>query len=109
MDALALKEQLTLEVARMIREDFLFQNGFDPIDARSSLRKQYLLLKCILLFLDTALPLMEQEEFDFSKLQKLPVKEDIAKASFIPEEEIDDAFSALEKTIISQITALKTS
>ena len=109
MDALSLKEQLTLEVARMIREDFLFQNGFDPIDARSSLRKQYLLLKCILLFLDTALPLMEQEEFDFSKLQKLPVKEDIAKASFIPEEEIDDAFSALEKTIISQITALKTS
>jgi len=109
MDALSPKEQLTLEVARMIREDFLFQNGFDPIDARSSLRKQYLILRCILAFMDSAFPLVEKEEFDFSALQQLSCKGEIAQSSFIPEEEIEEAFSALEKTIVSQVTSLKIS
>ncbi len=108
-DALSLKEQLTLETARMIREDFLFQNAFDPIDAYSSLRKQYRLLRAILSFQDAALPVIEQEDFEFKKLQELTVKEQIAQASFIPEEEVEDKFDALEEEIKKQISSLKIS
>lgn len=107
MDALSPKEQLTLETARMIREDFLFQNAYDSLDANTSLGKQYRLLKCILLFQDTAFKLLEQEDFDFRNIQNLKVKEDIARASFIPEEEVDARFSALETDIQNQISSLK--
>ncbi|MFQ6089153.1 MAG: V-type ATP synthase subunit A [Candidatus Methanofastidiosia archaeon] len=47
-DALPEEEQLTLEVARMIREFFLQQNAFHPVDTYCSLERQYLLLKAIL-------------------------------------------------------------
>lgn len=107
MDALSPKEQLTLETARMIREDFLFQNAYDSLDANTSLVKQYRLLKCILLFQDSALKLLEQEDFDFRKIQNLKVKEDIARASTIPEEEVRNAFDALEQKIQEQISSLK--
>ena len=106
MDALSPREQLTMETARMIREDFLFQNGFDPIDAYSSLQKQYRLLKSILIFADAAEPVIIQEDFDFKKLQELPVKEEISQASFFPEEEVEEKFNKLDETIRSQISSL---
>jgi V/A-type H+-transporting ATPase subunit A len=40
-DALPVDQQLTLEVARMIREFFLQQNGFDPVDAYCDIKLQY--------------------------------------------------------------------
>ena len=107
MDALSPREQLTMEIARMIREDFLFQNGFDPVDAYSSLNKQYRILKSILGFMESAGPVIDQEDFDFKKLQALPVKEEIAQCSFTPEEDVDAVFDKLDDTIQSQISALK--
>ena len=107
MDALSPREQLTMEIARMIREDFLFQNAFDPIDAYTSLKKQYRILKSILTFMDAAGPIIDQEDFDFKKLQELPVKEEIAQCSFTPEEEVDAVFDKLDETIQSQISTLK--
>jgi V/A-type H+-transporting ATPase subunit A len=106
MDALSPKEQLTMETARMIREDFLFQNGFDPVDAYSSLNKQYRLLKSILTFMDVAEPKVAEEDFDFKKLQSLPVKEDIAQSSFCAEEDVDATFDKIDEAIRSQISAL---
>ena len=49
-DALPIDQQLTLEVARMIREYFLQQNGFDPIDAYSGVAQQYAMARAILTF-----------------------------------------------------------
>jgi len=106
MDALSPKEQLTMETARMIREDFLFQNGFDPVDAYSSLNKQYRLLKSILTFMDVAESKVVEEDFDFKKLQSLPVKEDIAQSSFCAEEDVDATFDKIDEAIRSQISAL---
>mgnify|MGYP006448675209 FL=1 len=106
MDARSPKEQLTMETARMIREDFLFQNGFDPVDAYSSLNKQYRLLKSILTFMDVAESKVVEEDFDFKKLQSLPVKEDIAQSSFCAEEDVDATFDKIDEAIRSQISAL---
>ena len=107
MDALSPKEQLTMEIARMLREDFLFQNGFDPVDAYSSLNKQYRLMKSILVFMDAAEPVIMQEDFDFRKLQELDVKSEISKASFYPEDELEEKFNTLDETIRSQISSLQ--
>ncbi|MDR0767303.1 MAG: ATP synthase subunit A [Methanosarcinales archaeon] len=46
-DALPEFQQITLETARMIREIFLQQNSFHPVDTYCSFDKQYKLLKSI--------------------------------------------------------------
>jgi V/A-type H+-transporting ATPase subunit A len=53
-DALPVDQQLTLEVARMIREFFLQQNGFHEVDAYTGLDQQYKMAKAILTFQDSA-------------------------------------------------------
>lgn len=49
-DALPEDEQLTLEMARMIREFFLQQNAYHEVDTYCSMDKQYKLLKAIRTF-----------------------------------------------------------
>jgi len=53
-DALPVDQQLTLEVARMIREYFLQQNAFHEVDAYSGVEQQYKMAKAILTFQDSA-------------------------------------------------------
>ncbi len=49
-DALPERQQLTLEVARMIREFLLQQNAFHEVDTYSELKKTYLVMKSLLHF-----------------------------------------------------------
>ena len=49
-DALPIDQQLTLEVARMIREYFLQQNAFHDLDTFSALEQQYKMALAILTF-----------------------------------------------------------
>ncbi|WNY27623.1 ATP synthase subunit A [Methanolapillus ohkumae] len=53
-DALPESQQVTLETARMIREIFLQQNSFHPVDTYCSFDHQYKLLKSIMYYGDTA-------------------------------------------------------
>jgi len=53
-DALPVDQQLTLEVARMIREFFLQQNAFHEVDAYSGLDQQFKMAKAILTFQESA-------------------------------------------------------
>ena len=53
-DALPIDQQLTLEVARMIREFFLQQNAFHDVDTFSDLDLQYHMAKAILTFQEEA-------------------------------------------------------
>jgi V/A-type H+/Na+-transporting ATPase subunit A len=106
MESLSPREQLTLEVAKMIREDFLFQNAFDPKDAYTSPMKQFRILKAILHFQDKALELVDMEDFPMNKLRSLPVKDGIAKAHFIEESNLTE-FDTLEKHIDEQISSLR--
>lgn len=104
-DALSPKEQLTLETARMIREDFLFQNAFDPNDAYTSIKKQYRILRAILGFMDEALPVVEQEDFEFSKLRTVAVRDEMAKAHLYAETELEK-FDALETAIQTELRSM---
>jgi len=51
-DALPETEQITIEVARMIREIFLQQNAYDAVDTFCDMKKQYDIMKSIKLFAD---------------------------------------------------------
>lgn len=51
-DALPEAEQITIEVARMIREIFLQQNAYDPVDTFCEMSKQYDMMKAIRAYSD---------------------------------------------------------
>ncbi len=53
-DALPEKEQLTLEIARLIREFFLQQSAFHEVDSYSDLKKTARILRAVLYFAEKA-------------------------------------------------------
>jgi len=70
-EALSPKEQLILYSAKMIREDFLYQNAFDPVDQFTPLKKQYEMLKKIIDFYLKAEKALD-EGADLEEIKKWP-------------------------------------
>lgn len=105
VEALSLKEQLILDTAKSIREDFLMQNAFDEIDTYTSLKKQYWMLKVILTFHQKGLEALDKGA-DLEKILTLPIKEKIARAKFIPEKEMDK-LEKLTNEITKEIEEIK--
>jgi V/A-type H+-transporting ATPase subunit A len=101
IDALSTYERLILETARSIREDFLQQDAFDDVDSYTSIKKQFLILKLIILFHENAEKVITKG-VTIDKLNTLPVKAKIIKAKFIEEKNIEK-FYEIEKEIIVQI------
>jgi V/A-type H+-transporting ATPase subunit A len=100
---LSTHEKLVLETARSIREDFLLQDAFDSTDSYSSTKKQFLILKMIILFHKNAEKVIENG-VTIEKLNALPIRAKIIRAKYIEEKNLK-AFSEIEKEIISQISS----
>lgn len=105
IDALSAKEQLVLNTTKSIREDFLHQNAFDDVDTYTSLKKQYWMLKAILVFHDQALTVLEKN-IELDKIINLPIKDKISKASRTPENKLNELEKLVEEinTVLSQLT-----
>jgi len=106
-EALSPKDRLALQTARSIREDFLHQNAFHKVDTYASMTKQYEMLKTILHFHKEAIAAIEAG-IDTSQVFKLAVREEIARAKYVPENEIDK-IRKIRNTISEQIRQLQTS
>ena len=104
IDALSWKDRLKLEVARMIREDYLHQNAFDEIDTYTSLEKQYRMLRLILQYLERGSAALDAGA-ELSKVTGLKVRERIGRAKYIPEEDLKD-FDKIESELGDQMSAL---
>ncbi len=89
LDALSSRDQLTMEIARSIREDYLHQNAFHEVDTYTSLDKQLALLRVVLTFEDVAVKLLEKG-FTMKEILNLPVREQIAKGKNIPEDQEEE-------------------
>ena len=103
LDALSSKEQLVLDTTKSIREDFLHQNAFDEIDTYTSMKKQYLMLKSIILFHKKAMVAVEKG-VELNKITSLPVKEKIGRSKMIIEKELskfDDILKEVEDSLTS--------
>lgn len=87
VDALSFKDQLTMETARSIREDYLHQNAFHEIDTYASLKKQYLMLKAIILF-DKAARVQMEQGVSLKKILADQIREQLSRAKYIKEDEI---------------------
>ncbi|MGY2892601.1 V-type ATP synthase subunit A [Deinococcus sp. UYEF24] len=83
-DALQDNERLTIEAGRMLRQDFLQQNGFDAVDASASMPKNYGLMKSMLKFYDVAgVALREGSTID--DIIQSPVIEKLSRARYVSE------------------------
>lgn len=104
VEAMSDGDRLILETSRSIREDFLHQDAFMEIDTYTSLIKQYRMLKLIMELHRLSQTALEKG-VSIDQLASLPVKEEIARAKLIPEDQLD-RFDQLEKEIQSQVEAL---
>ena len=103
-ESISANDRLALETAKTIREDFLHQNAFHKVDTFTSIEKQFEILKAILHFHAQALAAVESG-VETSEIFALPVREEIARSSFLTEDEIDKVV-AIRDTIENQIKAL---
>ena len=103
MDALSDKDRLVMEVAKIIREDYLHQNAFHEIDTYASLNKQYKMLKLIKAFYDEALTAV-QNYADLDDILSLDCKERIGRAKYIEESNLAQ-FDEILRQISTEIRA----
>ena len=92
-DSLSAGDQLTLEVARMLREDFLQQNAFMDVDSYSSFDRQKKLLGMVLRYESLARHALD-EGVEAQKVFDLPAREEIGRAKY---EEADSYAAAYDK------------
>ncbi len=104
IDSLSPKDRLLMEVARMIREDFLYQNAYDLSDTYTSLKKQFLMLVMIIRFYDKANELL-QSNVELSVILSISSLSDIAQMRFIPEDSLGD-FDKLEAKMMDELERL---
>lgn len=105
MEALSNREKLVLLSARSIREDFLFQNAFDPEDAYTTPKKQYGILKAVVTIYTAGLKAIENPEFEFKNLAELEILQEVSKAKDIPNGE-DEKFADLAVRVAEEIEKL---
>lgn len=102
-DALPEDQQLTLEIARMIREYFLQQNAYHEVDTFCPMDKQYKLLKAITAWGDKAQTALEGGA-SVEDIMKSKTKDELAKVKF--EKDFDAALGVITKTMEDEFAKL---
>ena len=101
MDTLSYKDRMTLEKAKMIREDYLHQNAFHETDTYTSLDKQYRMLKLIKKFYDLGNEAVANYA-DIDEVTACEAKEKIGRAKYIEESSVasfDEIDAGLEREL----------
>jgi V/A-type H+-transporting ATPase subunit A len=99
-------QQLMLFVAQIIKNGFLIQNAFDPIDNYTNVSKLMGMTKLILMFYSESLDLLKYGA-DIDDIKELGVVDDILRVrNTIKNDEID-ALSDLKEKLLNKIGSLK--
>ena len=105
VDALSPRDRLTMEVARMLREDFLQQNAFVDTDAYSSLEKQMSLLALILHYNEVAAKAIDAG-VEMTAVFGIAARDGIGRAKDADQAEYAAVYARLREDIDAQIAAL---
>ncbi len=104
-DSLSAKDQITLEVAKMIREDFLQQNSFVDIDSYSEYDRQARMLAMIRDY-DVQCRAAAEKGGSLVELFAIPAREGIGRAKSVPADQYKDNYAALSEQMEQEITAI---
>jgi len=102
-DALPEEQRLTLDVARMIREFFLQQSAYHPVDTYSPLARQYQYMSAIRRFSELARKAVALE-VPLEKISALQCRSDLGKLKF--EETMDDDLKKVGADMEKQFASL---
>ena len=105
-DALPESDRAFLDVARMIREDFLQQHAYHEIDSYCSKEKQYLMLKIIMKFYQEVNKAIASGIMA-SRTAAMKVKDEIARMKYTPNQDFAQRYEELIKAIESEFESLR--
>jgi len=105
-DALPESEKVVLEVARMLREDFLQQFAFDEIDAYCPPKKAYLMLKVIMSFYDAAVGALNRG-VSLNQILDMPIKDTIAGMKTTPHDEAMESLPVFANALAEEIAGIE--
>ncbi|MBO6044329.1 MAG: V-type ATP synthase subunit A [Bacteroidales bacterium] len=101
-DALSASDRLTMETAKMVREDFLQQNAFVDEDAYSSYAKQFRLMDLVLHY-DVLCREALTKGADLSKLFVIPAREKVGRAKMADPKAFEEVYDAIDKEMQEEI------
>ena len=101
-DSLSPKDQLTLETARIIREDFLQQNAFADVDSYSSHDRQRRLLGLVLGY-DAMCREAIDRGADLNALFAIPARDRIGRAKSVDADEYADVYTSIGQEMAAEI------
>lgn len=104
-DSLSAKDQITLEVAKMIREDFLQQNSFVDIDSYSEYDRQARMLVMIREY-DEHCRAAAERGGSLAELFAIPARERIGRAKSVPADQYMDNYANILVDMEEQINAI---
>ena len=104
-DSLSARDQITLEVAKMIREDFLQQNSFVDIDSYSEYDRQCRMLEMIYQY-DQQCRAAAERGAVINDLFAIDAREGIGRAKSVPADEYKEAYAKLAEAMEDQINAI---
>ncbi len=104
-DSLSPTDQLTLETAKMIREDFLQQNAFVDIDSYSSYNRQLQLMDLILSY-DKLCRAAIERGASVQELFEIPSRERIGRAKSVRAEEYLEVYADIARSMEAEIETL---
>ena len=103
-DSLSAADQLTLETAKMLREDFLQQNGFLEVDWYSSYDRQDKMLGMILEY-DRLCRAAIEKGARVADLFEIPFREKMGRAKSVPDSEYPAVYADMAREMAEQIEA----
>ena len=103
-DSLSAGDQITLETAKMIREDFLQQNSFVDIDSYSEYDRQARMLSLIREY-DSRCRAASERGGAIADLFNIPVREKIGRAKSVPADEYREAYAAMDREMEEELEA----
>ncbi len=103
-DSLSPADQLTLETAKMVREDFLQQNAFMDVDSYSSHDRQMRLLGLIIDY-DRLAREAVAKGARLTDLLSIPAKEQIGRAKSVDADSYVQAYADIAQAMAEQINA----
>ena len=103
-DSLSAGDQITLETAKMIREDFLQQNSFVDIDSYSEYDRQARMLSLIREY-DSRCRSASERGGAIADLFAIPVREKIGRAKSVPAGEYREAYAAMDREMEDELEA----
>lgn len=104
-DSLSEQDQLKLEVAKMIREDFLQQNSFHEVDTYCPMDKQVQMLAAILDFYNIGLKALDAKVY-MKELLGLEAREKIARMKYINNDTAAGEIKKLREDLENEIGKL---